>query len=85
MYPLKPGAFGLSLGTTLAAITAICWFAVLFLPQVQLAHRWLGLFTEAPVGSVTAGLTAILVSFVAGWITTFLMAVLYNRLIKTGA
>lgn len=85
MYPLKPGAFGLSLAVSLSAITALCWIAVLILPQVQLAHRWLGLFTEAPVGSVTGGITAIVVSFAAGWVTAFLMAVLYNRLIKTGA
>jgi hypothetical protein len=85
MYPLKPGAFGLSLAVSLSAITALCWIAVLILPQVQLAPRWLGLFTETPVGSVMGGIAAIVVSFAAGWVTAFLMAVLYNRLIKTGA
>ena len=64
---------------------ALCWIAVLILPQVQLAHRWLGLFIEAPVGSVSGGIAAIVVSFAAGWVTAFLMAVLYNILIKIGA
>lgn len=85
MYILKPGAFGLSLAAALAALTALCWIAILILPQVQLTHRWLGLFTEAPVGSVTGGVTAIVVSFAAGWFTAFLMATVYNRLVKSGA
>lgn len=84
MTPLKPAAFGLSLAISLAVLTLLCWLAVLLLPQVQLAHSWLGLFTAAPVNSVRAGATAIAVSFAAGWLTAFVMAVTYNRLVKTG-
>lgn len=85
MSALKPGAFGLSLAISLAAITAVCWIAVLVLPQVQLAHRWLGLFTEAPVRAVTAGATATVVSFAAGWVIAFPTAALYNRFARIGA
>lgn len=85
MAPLKPNAFGLSLAVSLALLTALCWLAVLLLPQGQLAHRWLGLFTAAPVETVRAGATALVISFAAGWLTAFVMSVTYNRLIKTGA
>lgn len=84
MIPLKPAAFGLSLAISLTFLTLLCWLAVLLLPQIQLAHSWLGLFTAAPVNSVRAGGTAIAVSFAAGWFTAFVMAVTYNRLVKTG-
>lgn len=85
MHPLKPNAFGLSLAVALALLTVLCWLAVLLLPQVQLTHRWLGLFTEAPVATIRAGVTALVVSFAAGWLAAFVMAVTYNRLIKSGA
>ena len=85
MYALKPGAFGLSLAASLAAITAVCRSAVLILPQVQLTHHWLGLFTKAPAGSVTGGNTAVVARFAAGWFAAFLMAIACNRLIKSGA
>lgn len=85
MPPLKPTAFGLSLAISLAFLTLLCWLAVIQLPQAQLAHSWLALFTAAPVETARAGATAIAVSFAAGWITAFVMAVTYNRLIKIGA
>lgn len=84
MSPLKPTAFALSLAISLTVLSALCWLAIVLLPQVQLAHSWLSLFTAAPVETVRAGATAIAVSFAAGWLTAFVMAVSYNRLIKTG-
>jgi hypothetical protein len=85
MFPLNPRAFALSLAMALATITALGWLAVLILPQVQFAHRWLGLFTEAPVGSIRAGTVSIAVSFAACWFSAFAMATVHNRLIKIGA
>lgn len=48
MTLLKPAAFGLSLAISLTVLTLLCWLAVILLPQVQLAHSWLALFTAAP-------------------------------------
>lgn len=85
MLTLKPNAFGLSLGLALAVLSLLCWLAVLVFPQIQLAHGWLGLFSASSEGSLAGGVTAIVVSLVAGWFTAFLMAVIYNRLIGSGA
>ena len=85
MLILKPNAFGLSLGLSLAIQSLLCWLAVLLFPQAPLAHAWLGLFSTAPAGSLSAGLTSILLSVILGWLTAFLMAVIYNRLIGSGA
>lgn len=84
MSPLKPNAFGLSLGLSLAILTLLCWLAVLLFPQVPLAHAWLGLFSTAPAGSLSGGIIAILLSVILGWLTAFLMAHIYNRLIRSG-
>lgn len=85
MPTLKPNAFGLSLGLSLAILSLLCWGAVLMFPQVPLAHGWLSLFSLAPAGSFVGGITAVLVSFVAGWFAAFLMATIYNRLVRSGA
>lgn len=85
MLTLKPNAFGLSLGLSLAVQSLLCWLAVLVFPQVPLAHGWLSLFSTAPVDSLVGGVTAIVVSFVLGWLTAFVMAVIYNRLVRSGA
>jgi hypothetical protein len=85
MPPLKPNAFGLSLGLSLAVLSLLCWLAVLVFPQVPLAHAWLGLFSTEPAGSLVGGSTAIFASFVAGWLAAFVMANIYNRLTRSGA
>lgn len=85
MPSLKPNAFGLSLGLSFAILSLLCWLAVLLFPDVPLAHAWLGLFGTAPAGSLSGGVTAILLSLVIGWLTAFLMALIYNRLVRSGA
>lgn len=82
---LRPNAFGLSLGLSLAILTLLCWLAVFLYPQAPLAHAWLGLFSTAPAGSLASGATATVLSLVLGWLTAFLMAQFYNRLPGSGA
>lgn len=78
---LNPNAFGLSLGLSLAFLTLLCWLAVLLLPQAPLAHAWLSLFSKAPAGSLTSGIAATVLSLAIGWLTAFLTAHIYNRLL----
>lgn len=85
MLSLKPNAFGLSLGLSLAILSLLCWLAVLVFPDAPLAHAWLGLFSTAPAGSFFGGVTAIVLSVILGWLTAFLMAHIYNRLVRSGA
>lgn len=80
MKPLHALPFGLALGAALAFLSALCWLAVLILPDAPLAHGWLGLFSTAPVSSVIAGLTAVTVSFGLGIVTGWLTATIYNGL-----
>lgn len=80
MKPLHALPFGFSLGAALAFLSALCWLAVLILPDVPLAHGWLGLFSAAPVSSVIAGLTAVTVSLGLGIVTGWLTATIYNGL-----
>ncbi len=85
MSPLKPNAFGLSLGLSLAILSLLCWLAVLLFPQAPLAHVWLGLFSTSPASSLSGGIVATLLSLILGWLTAFLMAHIYNRLVISGA
>lgn len=81
MRALQPIPFGAALGIALAILSILCWLAVLVFPTTPLAHNWLGLFSTAPVASVQAGLTAIIVSLIAGLFTGAVTASVYNRLL----
>lgn len=80
MQPLAPLPFGIALGVALATLSALCWLAVVILPDAPLAHSWLGLFSTAPVSSIAAGLTAVMVSLVLGIVTGWLTSTIYNGL-----
>ena len=80
MTTLHPFPFGIALGTALGVLSALCWIAVLVLPDVTLAHAWLGLFSTAPVATLRAGILAVAVSFIAGIVTGWLTAAVYNRI-----
>lgn len=83
MKILYPFSFGLALGTALGGLSALCWVAVLVLPQMSLAHSWLGLFSTAPVASLQAGITAVVVSLIAGIVTGWLTATVYNPISRS--
>lgn len=80
MTALHPFPFGIAFGTALGVLSALCWIAVLVLPLVTLAHAWLGLFSTAPVATLRAGILAVAVSFIAGAVTGWLTAAVYNRI-----
>lgn len=84
MLTIKTQPFGIALGTSLAIQTALCWLVVLILPGWSLPHGWLALLSSAPIGSLTNGLVGIVVSFILGWLTAVILALVYNRLVKTG-
>ena len=82
MQPLRPVPFGVALGLSLAALSLLCWIAILIAPSAALAHSWLGLFTTAPVNSVQALIVSLVVSFGAGVFTGGVTATLYDLLIS---
>ena len=53
----------------------------MMLPGWQLAHNWLGLFSNAEVGSVRNLFDAVIASAIAEWITAAVLVTVYNRLI----
>jgi hypothetical protein len=84
MQTFRPLPFGLALGLSMAALSMLCWIAVLIAPAASLAHSWLGLFTTAPVSSAQALIVSVGVSFGAGAFTGIVTAALYNLLVERG-
>jgi hypothetical protein len=72
-------AMGWGLSGALVAAFVLCAIAGMILPELPLAHAWLGLFTTAPLGSARSFAEGIVGSVAFGWILGFVFAWIYNR------
>jgi hypothetical protein len=75
-------AFGFGLSAALAAITILCWIAVIILPTYQATHNWLLLFSAAEVGSLRNLVEGVINAVIASWIIAAIFTVIYNRTAK---
>jgi len=72
-------ATGVALAGTLTALFIICAVAQVIVPDLQLTHMWISLFTAAPIGSATAWIEGLIANIVFGLVGWHLFAWIYNR------
>lgn len=75
-------AFGWALSGALVVLLILCAAAAMLLPDWQLAHNWLTLFSAAEVGSLRSFIDGIVFSVVFGWITASVLVTIYNYMIR---
>ena len=81
--PFNTIALGWALSATLVVLFMICLGAALVLPESWPAsHRWVGLFSLAPLTSLRVWIDGIVFSIVFGWISAVLLCLVYNSLIR---
>ena len=78
--PVHTVALGWALTATFIVLYVLCFLAALLFPNAALAHGWLGLFSTAPVGSVTGLVEAIIANIGFAWVSAITFGVIYNRL-----
>lgn len=71
----------IALGLTLLVLFVACWaWAAVGMPA---SHTFVGLFTLAPVGSLTALVSGALCAFMSGLVAGALLAFCYNLTART--
>jgi hypothetical protein len=81
--PFNAVALGWALSATLVVLFVLCLAAALVLPERWPAsHRWVGLFSLAPLTSARVWLDGIVFSIVFGWISAVVLSLVYNRLVR---
>lgn len=75
---LKPLAAGLALAKTLVVLYVLCALVEAIVPGAQFSHRWLELFSAAPMGSARMWVEGIVASLVSGLVAGYLFAWSYN-------
>lgn len=83
--PFNTIALGWALSATLVVLFVICLVAALVLPDNWPAtHRWVELFSLAPLRSLRVWIDGIVFSIIFGWISAVVLSLVYNSLIRRG-
>ena len=80
--PLNIAGLGWGLSTALVVLFVICLVVALALPDWPASHRWVGLFSLAPLTSFRVWVDGIVFSVVFGWISALVLGLIYNRVIR---
>jgi len=80
--PLQTIALGWALSATLVVLFAICVVGALTLSDWQASHKWVELFSLAPLTSLRVWIDGIVFSIVFGWISAVALSHVYNGLIR---
>jgi hypothetical protein len=78
--PVHIVALGWALTATFVLLYVLCWLAAALFPDLNLTHAWLGLYSTAPVGSVTGLVEGIIWNVVFAWIAAITFGATYNRI-----
>jgi hypothetical protein len=81
---LSINGLGWGLSAALVVLFMLCLLAALFLPM-RLAHGWLALFSDAPVGSTWLWVEGLFWSIVAGWLIALVFGTVYNWIVARSA
>lgn len=81
--PVHIVPLGWGLTAVFVILFILCFVAVLLFPTASLAHNWLGLFSTAPMGSVTQLVEGVIWNVVFAWVAAFIFGVVYNRVAPT--
>jgi hypothetical protein len=80
--PLNTIALGWALSATLVVLFVICVVAALILPDWPASHRWVELFSVAPLRSLRVWIDGIVFSVAFGWISAVVLSLVYNRVVR---
>jgi hypothetical protein len=80
--PLNTMALGWALSATLVVLFVICVVAALVLPDWPASHRWVELFSLAPLKSLRVWIDGVVFSIVFGWISAVVLRLVYNGVIR---
>jgi hypothetical protein len=81
---LSISGLGWGFSAALVVLFALCLLAALFLPM-RVAHGWVALFSDAPVGSTRLWVEGLLWSVVAGWLIALVFGTVYNWIVARRA
>ncbi len=79
--PLNVVAFGWAISAALVVLFVVCLAIAIALPNWNVSHAWVGLFSTAPMTSARVWIEGIGYSFIFGWITGAVIGLVYNALI----
>jgi len=74
---LSISGLGWGFSAALVVLFVLCLLAALFVPM-RIAHGWVALFSDAPVGSARLWLEGLFWSIVAGWLIALVFGTVYN-------
>jgi hypothetical protein len=74
---LSISGLGFGFSAALVVLFVLCMLSALFLPM-RLAHGWVGLFSDAPVGSTRIWLDGLIWSVAVGWLIALVFGTVYN-------
>ena len=80
--PLNIVALGWGISAALVVLFLICLAVAVVIPDWPASHRWIGLFSVAPMTSVRVWIDGIVFSIVFGWISAIVCGLVYNSLIR---
>jgi len=81
---LSISGLGFGFSAALVVLFVLCLLAALFFP-VRLAHGWVALFSEAPIGSTRLWAEGLLWSVAAGWLIALVFGTVYNWIVARRA
>jgi len=81
---LSISGLGWGVSAALVVLFVLCLLAALFLPM-PVAHGWVALFSEAPVGSTRLWVEGLIWSVVAGWLIALVFGTVYNWIVARRA
>jgi hypothetical protein len=81
---LSISGLGWGFSAALVVLFVLCLLAALFVP-VRLAHGWVALFSDAPVGSARLWVEGLFWSIVAGWLIALVFGTVYNWIVARRA
>jgi hypothetical protein len=75
---------GFGFSAALVVLFVLCLLAALFFP-VRLAHGWVALFSDAPVGSARVWVEGLIWSVAVGWLIALVFGTVYNWIVMRRA
>ena len=81
---LSISGLGYGFSAALVVLFVLCLLAALFLP-LRLAHGWIALFSEAPIGSARVWVEGLFWSIAAGWLIALVFGTVYNWIVMRRA
>jgi len=81
---LSISGLGFGFSAALVVLFVLCLLAALFFP-VRLAHGWVALFSDAPVGSTRLWVEGLIGSVFAGWLIALVFGTVYNWIVMRRA